>query len=256
MADSPLKVWFDREGRLLRLRLSRPKANILDAEMMAAIDAALAEHLETDGLVGVLVDHEGPNFSFGASVEEHLPGQCDAMLKGMHGLVKRMVASSVPILTAVNGQCLGGGMEVACAGNLIFAAADARFGQPEIKLAVFAPAASALLPERMGQARAEDILISGRTVSGGEAAVMGIVNQVAVDPEQAALDYFDTNLADLSASSLRYAVQAVRGPYAARVAARLDEVEELYLKGLMESRDATEGLEAFIAKRPAQWEHR
>ncbi|MGD0149863.1 MAG: cyclohexa-1,5-dienecarbonyl-CoA hydratase, partial [Xanthobacteraceae bacterium] len=67
-----LKVWFDAEGRLLRLTLSRPKANLIDAAMIAALDKALSEHLANPGVSAVVLDAEGPHFSFGASVEEHL----------------------------------------------------------------------------------------------------------------------------------------------------------------------------------------
>ncbi len=91
MEDSPLKAWTEREGRLLRLGLARPKANLIDAEMIAALNAALDGHRSNAGLCGVLLDHEGPHFSFGASVQEHLPGQVAAMLKALHGLICRMV---------------------------------------------------------------------------------------------------------------------------------------------------------------------
>ena len=85
---------------------------------------------------------------------------------------------------------------------------------------------------------------------------MGLVNAVAEDPEAAALAYFDERLAPLSGSSLRFAVRAARGGFTDRVKARLAEVEDLYLSGLMGTRDAVEGLEAFIQKRPAVWENR
>ncbi len=253
---SPLKVWFDRDGTLLRLRLNRPKANIVDAEMIAALDAAFGEHLENTGLTAVLLDASGPHFSFGASVPEHLPDQCADMLKALHGLVRRMVQSPVPILVAIRGQCLGGGLEVAAAGQMLFSAEDANLGQPEMQLGVFAPAASCLLPERIGQSRAEDLLYSGRSVSGEEAGRLGLADHVSDDPEAAALDYFDAHLAAKSASSLRLAVRAARAGFAERVMAKLAVVEKLYLEELMSTRDAVEGLEAFIAKRPARWENR
>ncbi len=256
MEDSPLKAWTEREGRLLRLRLSRPKANLIDAEMIAALNAALDEQRSNAGLCGVLLGHEGPHFSFGASVQEHLPGQVAGMLEVLHGLIRRMVGYPAPILVTVGGQCLGGGLEVAAAGHLIFASPKATLGQPEIKLGVFAPAASCLLGERIGQARAEDLLFSGRSVGGEEALSMGLINALADDPEAAALAYFDEHLSGLSASSLRYAVRAARAGYAERIKEKLAEAEELYLSGLMRTRDAVEGLEAFIEKRPAKWEHR
>ncbi len=253
---SPLKVWVESEGRLLRLRLARPKANLIDAPMVAALAAAFAEHLDNAHLAAVLLDAEGPHFSFGASIEEHLPGRCEAMLKDLHALVLRMVSSPVTILSAVRGQCLGGGLEVALSTHLMFVASDASLGQPEMKLGVFAPAASCLLPELIGPVRAFDLLVSGRSISGEEAVAIGLAKDGGSDPEAGALAYFNEHLATKSASSLRYAVHAARAEYMTRVKARIEQVEQLYLDGLMATRDAVEGLEAFIAKRPAKWEHR
>lgn len=253
---SPLKVWIEAEGRLLRLRLSRPKANLIDAQMIAALDAALAEHLGNANISAVLLDADGPHFSFGASVEEHLPDQCAAMLKGIHALVLRLVEAPLPVLVAVRGQCLGGGLEVAMAGHLMFLAPDAVLGQPEMKLGVFAPAASCLLPELIGPSRAFDLLISGRSINAAEAVAMGLARETAADPEAAALAYFNEHVAPKSASSLRLAVRAARGDLVVRTKAKIAEVERLYLDELMKTHDAVEGLEAFIAKRAVQWQHR
>jgi cyclohexa-1,5-dienecarbonyl-CoA hydratase len=252
-AESPLKVSLERDGKLLRLTLARPKANIVDAAMIAALTAALTEHLPNAHLRGVLLSSEGPHFSFGASVDEHLPETCADMLHSLHALVLQLVESPVPVLVALRGQCLGGGLEVAAAGNLLFAAPGAMLGQPEIKLAVFAPAASCLLPERIGQAQAEDLLFSGRSINAEEALRIGLVNAVAEDPEQAALDYFDQHLAPVSASTLRFAVRAARGEAMQRIRAKLAVVEKMYLEELMATHDAVEGLTAFIAKRQAVW---
>ena len=256
MADMPLKTWLERDGRLLRLRLARPKANLIDAAMISALDSALSKHLAEPALTCILLDAQGPHFSFGASVEEHLPEQCAAMLANLHGLIIKMLESPVPILAAVNGQCLGGGLEVVCGASQIFAATDAKFGQPEIKLAVFAPAASCLLPERIGQANAEDLLFSGRSISAQEALRMGLVQAVDQTPDTAALGWFDENLAQLSSSSLRFAVRAARLQSVERIKEKLIQVEKLYIDELMSSHDALEGLTAFVEKRTANWENR
>ncbi len=253
---APLRIWSEAEGRLLRLRLNRPKANLIDAAMIAALDAALARNIGDRQLGAILLDAEGPHFSFGASVEEHMPEQCAAMLAGLHSLVMRMIEFPVPLLVAVRGQCLGGGLEVALASHLMFVAPDAALGQPEMKLGVFAPAASCILPELVGPLRSLDLLVSGRSITGQQAATMGIASEAAADPEHAALAYFEEHLATKSASSLRYAVKAARFDYVARVRDKLGEVERLYLKELMATHDAVAGLEAFTAKRPPQWQHR
>jgi len=259
MGAAPVRVWRERDGRLLRIRLSRPKANVLDAEMIAALDEAFAAACPSAGLPalrGILIDAEGPHFSFGASVPEHLPDRCAQMLRSFHALLLRMLECPVPVLVAVRGQCLGGGLELACAGGLLFAGKDAKLGQPEIVLGVFAPAASCLLPERIARGAAEDLLLSGRSIDAAEALRMGLVSAVADDPEAAALAWFDGHLAVKSAASLAFAVRAARAGLIERVRAKLADVEELYLSGLMSTRDATEGLTAFIDKRPPRWEDR
>jgi cyclohexa-1,5-dienecarbonyl-CoA hydratase len=252
----PLKIWFEAEDRLLRLRMSRPKANLVDAAMIAALDAALARNSGNGQVGAVLLDAEGPHFSFGASVEEHMPGQCAAMLAGLNSLVMRMIEFPVPLLVAARGQCLGGGLEIALACHLIFVAPDAVLGQPEMKLGVFAPAASCLLPELIGPQRSLDLLLSGRSITGLEAAAMGIAREAVADPEHAALAYFEEHLRTKSASSLRYALKAARLDYVARVRDKIRAVERLYLEELMATHDAVAGLEAFTAKRPPQWLHR
>ena len=253
---APLKAWLERDGALLRLRLARPKANIIDAQMVAALSGCFASHKENKKTLAVLLDHEGPHFSFGASVEEHLPEQCAAMLAGLHALLGTMLEWRQPILVAARGQCLGGGLELAMAGHLLFVAPDAQLGQPEIKLGVFPPAASVLLPLRIAQARAEDLLYSGRSIDGATAAAWGLANQATEDPAAAALAYFDAHLADKSASSIAHGVRAARSAFAELARARLAEAEEGYLNDLMNTRDAQEGLAAFLAKRRPAWEHR
>jgi cyclohexa-1,5-dienecarbonyl-CoA hydratase len=252
----PLEVWLDRGGALLRLRLARPKANLIDAAMIRALRDALASHADQRALRGVLLDADGPHFSFGASVEEHLPDRCAAMLSALHALVLEMLEFPAPILVVAHGQCLGGGLEVALAGSQIFAAPDAFFGQPECRLGVFAPAASCLLPLRMNQPCAEDLLLSGRSIGAEEAKAIGLVQVVSPKPEAAALDYFDRHLAPKSAAALACALRAARADWLPKVRRRLADVEDLYLHELMKTHDAREGLEAFLAKRTPQWEHR
>ncbi|MCM2253956.1 MAG: cyclohexa-1,5-dienecarbonyl-CoA hydratase [Ramlibacter sp.] len=255
MSESPAQARIERDGALLRLRLARPKANLVDAAMIGALHGALIEYRRTTTLRGVLLEAEGSHFSFGASVEEHLPEQCAKMLGSLHALIVGMLEFPAPILVAVRGQCLGGGLEVALAGGPIFAAPNAQFGQPEIKLGVFAPAASVLLPYRVSQPVAESLLLTGRSIDAAEAAASGLVQAVAQDPEAAALEWFEQHLQGRSAAALACALAASRGQMLRDVRKRLAEVEQLYLERLMRTHDANEGLSAFLAKRQPVWTH-
>ena len=254
-ASSPVKAWLEKDGALLRLRLNQPKANLVDATMIAALHAALGQYRRHVMLRGVLLDAEGPHFSFGASVEEHLPERCATMLASLHALLLELLEFPVPVLVAVHGQCLGGGLELALACGRIFAAPTAQFGQPEIKLGVFAPAASALLPYRVNQPDAEDLLLTGRSVAAEEALRMGLVQQIADDASAAAIGWFDQHLVGKSAAALACATVAARGVMQKQVRERLAELERLYLEWLMRTHDANEGLAAFLQKRQPAWTH-
>jgi len=164
-----------------------------------------------------------------------------------------MLDGSYVVLAAVRGQCLGGGLELVSCCNRVFASSDARLGQPEIVLGVFPPVASVILPERVGRANAEDLCLSGRVLEADEALKMGLVDVIAKDPSEAALTYAKEHLLPRSASSLRYAVKAARHGLRQRFTAELKEVERIYLDELMATRDAVEGLEAFMEKRAPQW---
>ena len=100
--------------------------------MIAAL-AAIFEELEGRGdLAAIVLSAEGPNFSFGASAKEHLPGQIGETLSAFHALLRRLVELPAPTLAAVRGQCLGGGFELALACDLILAEETARLGSPEM----------------------------------------------------------------------------------------------------------------------------
>jgi len=249
----PLKSWLEYDDQVLRLQLARPKANIIDAAMIDALSAALDGQVTNTRIVAVVLDAEGPNFSFGASVKEHLPDQCAGMLRALHALIMQMIEYPVPIIVAVQGQCIGGGLEVACAANLIIAAPDTMLGQPEISLAVFAPAASCLLPERVGQSQAEMLLLSGQSIDAEKARHIGLVDEISAEPSAAALAWIEKNLLGKSSSSLRLATTAARHDYVSRIREKLATVEALYLDELMRTDDALEGLNAFLEKRRPVW---
>jgi len=251
-----LAVSRELDGAVLRLSLDAGKGNIVDAKMVAALSKSFAGAEGEMSLRAVLLDAKGNDFSFGASVEEHLPDHCAEMLGGLHALIKQMLRLPVPVICAVKGRCLGGGLELALACSRIVAHPTAKLGNPEVKLAVFAPAASALLPWRVGNAAAEDLLVTGRTVGAGDALAMKLVDEVCAedaDPSKKALEWVQAHLMELSRSSLRFAVRAAREGWSERAIERLNEVEKLYLESLMATDDAKEGITAFVEKRKPVW---
>jgi cyclohexa-1,5-dienecarbonyl-CoA hydratase len=255
LPDASSLVQVDRleEGAVWRVRFGGSKGNILHRRVLEVLEATFRRAGEEARLKAVCLEGEGRHFSFGASVEEHLPGQVEEMLRGFRGALLALFDSSVIFVAAVRGSCLGGGLELACCCNRIVASSDAKLGQPEIALGVFAPVASVLLSERVGRPKAEELCLSGRVLGADEALEIGLVDDVVPDPTAAANAWISEHLLARSASSLRFANRALRAGLLRRFETDLAGVERIYRDELMQTRDATEGLRAFLEKRPPDW---
>ncbi|MDP7033232.1 MAG: enoyl-CoA hydratase-related protein [Planctomycetota bacterium] len=241
--------------RVLHILLDKPKANILDAGMIGEIVRALDEMVSEETCL-IVFEGEGDHFSFGASVDEHKAEEAAGMLEAFHGLFRKLASLSVPTCAVVRGQCLGGGLELACWCTWVVATSDAKLGQPEIQLAVFPPMATILLPWRAGGQAALDLCVSGRSVGAGEALSLGVINAVTEDPTAWWEQLVEKKLARTSSSSLRFAERAVRLQLIKQLDDALPELERIYLDQLMKTEDANEGIQAFIERRSPVFNHR
>ena len=240
-------------GTIWRAGIGGSKGNVLDAAAMDALTALFRDAAAAPHLKAIVIEGQGPHFSFGASVAEHLPGRVTAMLGRFHSMLLALLDAGVPVLAAVRGQCLGGGLELVALCHRVFAARDARLGQPEIALGVFAPVGSIVLADRVGRGGADDLCLSGRSLGADEALAMRLVDEIVDDPGEAAMAWARTHLLPKSASSLRYAVRGVRAGLRSRLAQELPVLERLYLDQLMSTADAVEGLGAFLERRTPRW---
>ena len=252
---NPLHVSFSDDHSRAAFRLSHPKGNIVTADMVAALTQALDGIADSPQLKLVTIEGSGPDFSFGASIPEHAPGEIDRVLPQMHALIHALLESPAVTAAIVRGRCLGGGFELALACDFVFAERGAVFGLPEIALGVFPPAAAALLPARVGLARATSAMLTGASRSADDWFRFGLVEQLS-DPGAIAVDvdrWFDAHLRPRSAAALRHATAAARLALRQHASAILPELEQLYLGGLMSTADAAEGIAAFLAKRAPRW---
>ena len=252
-----MKIWveFEHDGQVARVVLAAPKANIVDQAMMADLESAFESLASRRDLKAIVLIGERPNFSFGASVQEHLPEQISGTLTRLHGLLRRIAEAPAPTIAAVRGQCLGGGLELALACDLILAEETAQLGCPEIQLGVFPPAASALLPARIGAGPAASLVLTGASMSGATAAAIGLVARTAGPGQLDAVlvQWLAADFLPRSPSALRYVALAVRRPLMRALEQDLPVIERLYLKDLMSEPDAAEGIRAFLEKRPPRW---
>ena len=253
--NNKVRLEFEHDGQVARIWLAAPKANIIDQAMMARLERAFAELAERRDLKAIVLAGEGAHFSFGASVQEHLPESIAATLARLHALLRRIAEAPAPTIAAVHGQCLGGGLEVALACDLILAEDDARLGCPEIQLGVFPPAASAILPVRIGAGPAAELVLSGTNITGMVAAEIGLVNRTAAsgELENALAEWLAAEFLPRSAAALRLAAQATRRPLLRALRYELPVLECIYLEELMREPDALEGIRAFMEKRRPNW---
>jgi len=239
-----------------RITLDRPPLNILDTATMRALDAALGAAADEPTTRAIVLAARGKAFSAGVDIGEHTREKVADMMGAFHRLCRTLAGIDVPTIAAVAGPALGGGCEVVALCDIVLAAESATFGQPEVKVGVFPPAAAAAFPLRFGKPGLA-LLLLGDPVPAGKAQALGLVTEVVPDGTlDEAVDRVTGKLAMLSAPVLRLTKRAALSGFRQQFAEALDRAEQIYLKELMATADAHEGLEAFLARRAAVWSHR
>jgi cyclohexa-1,5-dienecarbonyl-CoA hydratase len=195
-------------------------------------------------------------FSAGVDVADHVSDRLDAMLAEVRENARLLLNLGPVTLAAINGTTLGGGAEVALLCDLVIAADDTVFGFPEIKLGAFPPVAAARLPESGLGPRAMRLLL-GESIDAGAAHEVGLVSQVVAAKRLVdAADRLARELAGFSEVALRALTTATRRQRAATILQRLDAAIAIYRTTIAPSRDADEGIRAFLEKRAPVWGHR
>jgi cyclohexa-1,5-dienecarbonyl-CoA hydratase len=237
--------------------LRHPPLNILTRAVLAELRESLARLAAEPELRALVLAAEGRQFSAGADVGEHLEPHHRELIPEFVQTVRALAEFPLPVVAAVKGKCLGGGFELVQAADVIVAGDSASFGQPEIRLGVYAPAACALLPGRCDPGVAAELVFTGDAIDAVGAREAGIVQHVVADDRvEIKAHELAGRIARHSAAALRVCKQALRAGTAAPTRAALHEAERLYVDELMGTADAGEGLRAFLDKRQPVWTHR
>jgi cyclohexa-1,5-dienecarbonyl-CoA hydratase len=245
------------DAGVARITLDRPPVNVLTTSMMRELAAALRRASDDPSVRVVRLDAVGKAFSAGVDVGDHLGDLLPAMMDALADLFVAFEGVPQPVVAVVAGAALGGGLEVVLGCDLVVASEVSTFGQPEIKLGVFAPPATVLLPRRIGLGPATALLLTGEIVSASEAKRLGLVNEVLpAEGFEGGASAWIGKLASLSGAALRHAKRAIRESRDLPVREAHARVHQLYMDDLMATNDAHEGLRAFVEKRPAAWKHR
>jgi cyclohexa-1,5-dienecarbonyl-CoA hydratase len=252
---SSVSITIRRDG-IARITLDRPPLNVLDVEMLRRLNDALRECDASSIRVVVLSSALPRAFSAGVEVRDHLAGRLDAMLSEVRENARLLLTMKPVTIAAIHGSTLGGGAEIALMCDLVLAGDDTILGFPEIKLGAFPPVAAACLPEICGAPRSMRLLL-GDSITAADAERAGLVTEVVPAPTLSeTIDRIASELAARSGVALRALTAATRGQRATSMLQRLDAAIATYRATVGPSRDAEEGISAFLEKRTPAWSHR
>ncbi len=246
---------YEKKDKVARITLNTPPLNWLTIVMMKEINEVLVE-LKQDPSVSVLLfDHAGEKaFSSGVDVADHTEDKVDEMISTFHRMFRHMIEIDIPIVAAVNGVALGGGCEVIAFCDMVIASEKARIGQPEIAVGVFPPVAAAWFPKIIGLKKTYELLLTGKMINAKEAEAIGLVNAVLpVENFKEGVDKFLAELLNKSRPVSMWTKRAIKAGLSLDFAQALRASELLYLNGCMATKDAKEGITAFMEKRKAVW---
>ena len=254
-AESKLaRLAVDLRSPLARIVLSNPPLNIIDIPTMNELAETLTEIEARSDISVLLLSGNGKNFSAGVDVAAHTSDKVDEMLVKFHAVVRALVATKKVTIAVVHGNCLGGGAELAMVCDIAYTSASANWGFPEIKLGCFPPVACTALAALVGQKHAAELILSGRTITGADAAQMGLASHAVPDDKMVgAVEGVVQELTRLSPATLAITKKAIYAWDSMHFDKGLGRAEKIYLEELMKTADAQEGVRAFMEKREPKW---
>ncbi len=251
------RLLMEVQAPVARITLHNPPLNVLDPPLLSELACALAESEARSDISVIVLSGEGKHFSAGVDVAAHAPDQVAAMLAGLHGIIRALISTKKVTIAAVQGNCLGGGAELALVCDLVYSSDDARWGFPEIQLGCFPPVAVTALSALVGQKRAADLILTGRSISGTEAARIGLATKEASAGQLSnSVDEAVEKLSRLSPAALAITKKALYAWDSMHFDKGLARAEKIYLDELMQTYDAREGIRAFLEKRNPEWKGR
>jgi len=251
-------IIFDVKEDKAFLTINRPPVNVLNISTMEEMNKALISLIGQKDIKVLVITGDGEKaFSAGVDVADHTEVKIEKMLQVFHDIFRNLAKLDQVTVAATKGLTLGGGCEIAIFCDLIFAADNLKIGQPEIKLSVIPPIALLLMPRLVGLKKAAELLLTGKVLEADEAERIGLINKVvALENFNTELEDFIQPITDLSSVGLKYSKKGLYLGLESTFFNEMEKIEGIYLNELMASKDAHEGLKAFIEKRKPVWKNK
>jgi enoyl-CoA hydratase/carnithine racemase len=212
---------------------------------------------ERDDVKLIVLDSSAKVFCGGIDIGEYTSERVFQMIDAFHAVFSRMLDSSKPVVTVVNGPAIGGGAELAAFGDLVIATPKARFAQPEITIGVFPPLASTILPFLVGPKVALEIVLLGEPVTAERALDLGLVNRLVSEAHlEDTVNDLIARVTSHSGPVLTMAKKAILGGMGLSLRDGLKNSMDIFLNELYRLEDSQEGLRALVEKRKPNWKNR
>lgn len=251
-------VQVEQVNSVAIFRLDHPPANVLSQVTLNDLSAALDIAEQESSVKVIIVTGKGKFFAAGADIKEFTSVENEAqgrqIAKIGQQLFERMELFPKPIIAAIHGAALGGGLELGMACHLRFSTPNAKLGLPELNLGLIPGfAGTQRLPRMIGKAKALEMILTSKPITGIKAAEYGLVNQCV--PEEQLLDHslrVAETIATKSGDSIRFLLQAMT--HGEREGFERGSAIEAEMFGkLFETEDTKEGIQAFLEKRKPQF---
>ena len=255
----PIHVRNENEAGIAvaRIILDSAPLNILDCDQCNELLEAILSIRDDDVARIVVIQGDGGEFCSGTDIAEHTPEKMPQLLPKFHSCLDAMLTLDAITIAAVEGHCLGGGLELALSCDRILVDENAKLGLPEIKLGCFPPAGWIQMLARSSSGSAVRMVCSGEISEAREFPHSGVIDQlVPAGQMTSALEEELKPYLSMSPAILAFTARQFHRRAREQWARYLPDLEKDYLEGILHHPDSREGVEAFLEKRNPKWADR
>ncbi len=250
-------IVFDVSTAIAHITLNHAPYNLLTVPMMTELAEAIESLNGRGDIKCILLDSSQKVFSLGISREDSKPDRVFQTLDAFNHVFQAISEISKPLIVVVNGQAVGAGSELVAFGDMIIATPNAKFAQPEVKLGVFPPFASIMLPMLIGPKKTYELILTGQPLSADDALALGLVNKVVAEADlKNAVSEVLSRIVEFSGPVLEMTKKVIQGSIGLPLQQAIKKSQDIYLNQLMDLEDAQEGVRAVLENRKPVWKNK
>ncbi len=248
---------FDTSSFVARITLNHPPYNVLTVPLMNELADAIESLNGRGDIKAILLESNQKTFSAGIGLEDSKSDRVFQTLDAFNRVFQAIRDISKPLIVVVNGPAIGAGSELVAFGDMVIATPKAKFAQPEVKLGIFPPFASVMLPQLIGPKKTYELILTGEALSAEEALALGFVNRLVPEADlNKTVAAVLGKIGEFSAPVLEMTKRVIGGSIGLPLAEAMKKSQNMYLNELMNLEDVQEGLRAVLEKRKPVWRNR